>query len=162
MVKQALASVDEEKLFPFNLPALAATDESIQAAESVLKIKLDGKYIEFLRFANGWPGLIHSVDLFGTDDLIGSEKMIAARAMVSYLDDSVITSVGYHRDGLLPIAAAQSDKDIFAMALPSTGKAGEVLWFAGELVEKFVDFNEFYLAMVDYNRADLEFMSRAS
>jgi hypothetical protein len=35
---------------------------------------------------------------------------------------------------------------------------GVVIWFAGEEIDRFFDFDEFFLAMVEYNRRELEDM----
>ncbi|MHA6194732.1 SMI1/KNR4 family protein [Pseudomonas wadenswilerensis] len=162
IVKQALAEVDSASLFPFYLPGVAAGESSISAVEKNFEKALDSKYAGFLRYANGWRGFFQTVDLFGTDDLLGSEKMLAAQEMLTYIDDSVIFSAGFSRRELLPIAASASDKDLFVIAKPDSASPGEVLWLAGDLVDRFEDFDEFFLSMVDYNRADVDFLRENS
>lgn len=158
IVKQALAEIDSAGLFPFYLPGVAAEESSVGAVELHFKSGIDTKYAGFLRYANGWRGVFQSVDLFGTDDLLGSEKMVAAKEMLKYIDDGVILSAGFSREDLLPIAASSLDKDLFVIAKPGSASPGEVLWLAGDLVDRFESFDEFFLSMVDYNRADVSFL----
>ncbi|MFJ4376070.1 hypothetical protein ACIP1T_26085 [Pseudomonas japonica] len=89
IVKQALAEVDSAGLFPFYLPGVAAEESSIRSVERHFETGVDKKYAGFLRYANGWRGVFQSVDLFGTDDLLGSEKMVAAKEILKYIDDGV-------------------------------------------------------------------------
>lgn len=154
-VKQALAEVDTRKLWPHHLPSVAATAEQIDAVEKALGMELDAKYAHFLRHADGWRGFFQTVDLFGTGDLLGSEKMLAAKEMLGAVDDGVLSATKNRREDLLPIAATTLDRDLFVLTLPSSAAPGEVLWLAGELIDKFPNFDEFFLAMVDYNRAEV-------
>ena len=96
--------------------------------------------------------------MFGAEDLLDSEKMVAAQEMLRHVDDSVVLSAGFSRQELLPIAASSLDKDLFVIATPDSASPGEVLWLAGDLVDRFENFDEFFLSMVDYNRADMEFL----
>lgn len=154
-VKQALAEVDTRKLWPHHLPAVAATAVQIEAAEAALGTELDSKYVDFLRHANGWRGFYQTVDLFGTDDLLGSERMLAAKGMLGAIDDGVISVTKNRREDLLPIAATPLDRDLFVLTSPHSAAPGEVLWLAGELIDRFTNFDEFFLAMVDYNRLEV-------
>jgi hypothetical protein len=154
-IKQVLADLDLKKLWPHHLPSVAATPAQIDAAEKALGYPLDSKYMQFLLHANGWRGFYQTVDLFGTDDLLGSARMGQAHELLHAIDDRAIAASGHRRSELQPIAATSVDRDIFFMTSSQGNNPGEVLWFAGELIDRFPNFEEFFLAMMDYNRAEV-------
>jgi len=150
-VKQKLAENDTQKLWPWHLPCVAATKQEITACESYLGFKIDSQYADFLMHANGWLGFIQAADLFGTSDLAGGERMKKAVEILSYLEDSVLKQAGIVRGEVLPIALSPLDLDLFVITKPSTAQPGTVIWFAGYEIQRFVDFQTFFLAMIDYN-----------
>ncbi|MEM5421233.1 SMI1/KNR4 family protein [Paraburkholderia ferrariae] len=154
-IKQVLAEADQRKLWPHHLPAVAATPAQIEAVEAALGTRLDRNYAELLLHADGWRGFYQTVDLFGTADLLGSEKMSAARELLGAVDDDVISATRNRRNDLLPIAATTQDRDLFVLTLPKAEAPGEVLWLAGELIDRFTNVGEFFLAMMDYNRLEV-------
>lgn len=154
-VKQVLAECDQEGVWPHHLPAVAATAEQVAAVEIALGFPLDISYANFLRHANGWRGFYQTVDLFGTDDLLGSRRQSAAEAL-SLIDHGVIETQRVDFEDMVPIATSKVDRDLFVLLSSRSKRAGEILWFAGELIESFSSFGEFFLAMIDYNRAEVE------
>jgi hypothetical protein len=155
LVKSELAKADTGKLWPYHLPRVAATQAQISAAESCLGHKLDEEYAQFLRHANGWPAFYQSVQLFGTEELLGNAAMENALRTVSYLEENVLKTSGVDRAALLPIAATDVDMDLFVIDRTGSPARARVIWFAGTEVQRFDSFNEYFLAMVDYNRAEL-------
>jgi hypothetical protein len=155
LIKQRLADADKKCLWPYHLPSLAASRDMLNEAESVLRLDLDLRYATFLLYANGWKGFYQSVDLFGTNDLAGSDDMTAALKLAHAIEENVLITAGVAISQILPIAWTRHDLDLFALTLPGSSNPGEVLWFAGGLIERFANFDEYYLAMVDYNRAEL-------
>ena len=156
-VKQALAEVDKSGLWPYHLPAVAASQMRLAEAEAYLGYQLDAMYAEFLLHADGWQGLYQSVDLFGSAELIGGQKMQLAQDLFSSIEDAALASSGISRDDVLPIAATIVDRDIFLLGKPNSSFPGGVLWFAGEEIDRFDNFDEFFLAMVDYNREEVNY-----
>ena len=57
---------------------------------------------------------------------------------------------------MLPIAAFRDDMDLFLLTTPGAPTPGEVLWFAGGLIDRFPDFEEYFLAMADYTRRQVQ------
>ena len=112
LVKQALAEADRHKLWPWHLPSVAASDEQIEACERKLGFPLDPIYAQFLRHANGWRGFYQAVDLFGTEELCGNERLQRAREVLGYLEASVLQQSRVARDELLPIAVSRFDLDL--------------------------------------------------
>ena len=160
-VKQAIRACDVRNLWPYQLPTLAATSEQIQAAERHLGFRLDAEYSSFLCHANGWRGFYQSVDLFGTDDLIAGERMGRARKMLADVEPSVVSASGVRKDDLLPIGATSADLDLFVLTTPGDESPGRVIWFAGTEIQRFENFGEFFLSMVDYNRSELTALQNA-
>jgi SMI1 / KNR4 family (SUKH-1) len=152
LVRQEMMALDKRKMWPYHLPQVAATDEQIFKAEQHLGIAIDSRYKAFLKCANGWPAFYQAVDLFGTDDLIGGTRHENAEFVLSYLEDGVLNKSDVRREDLLPIAATKLDRDLFTIIRPTSKLSGSVIWFAGEEIDRFPNFDDFFLAMVEYNR----------
>lgn len=80
-----------------------------------------------------------------------------ANTILDAIEDSVLESSGFLRDQLLPIAATSTDKDLFVITKPASPNPGIVIWFAGDEIDRFESFTEFFLAMIDYNREELKY-----
>ncbi|RSN92342.1 SMI1/KNR4 family protein [Acinetobacter pittii] len=150
-VKNALHEADTRKIWPYYLPELGATIDNIVKTEVILGEEIDRFYREFLLYANGWKGFYQYVDLFGLSDLIGGKKMQYALDLLDVIDEKYFLKKGFCRNDLMPIAATLIDKDIFLIGKRNSSIAGKVIWYAGEEIEIFENFNEYFLAMVDYN-----------
>lgn len=144
--------LDTEHLWEYRLPRVAAAEKDVKEAEAALGHSLDVRYGNFLRAANGWPCFYQSVDLFGTQELLGSKAMQSATAMLEEIVPEALEKSFLRHVDLLPIAVSRDDKDLFVMSRPDSNRPGVVIWFAGAEVERFPDFDEFFLAMIDYNR----------
>ena len=156
-VKQALHEVDESNLWPWHLPNVATTEEQLKVVEEYLGHNLDSRYKLFLKQADGWQGFYQTVDLFGTEQLLGGSKMSYATMLLDVLDEeSVLKASGFAKNDLLPIAVTTSDKDLFVITCPHSVNPGVVIWFAGYEIDRFPSFDEYFLAMIDYNRADYQ------
>ncbi len=153
-IKQMIASHDKQRIWPHHLPELAVTDEAIDDLEKSIKHTLAHRHREFLQHADGWRCFYQSVDLFGTSMLLNPPEYILSR--LAAIDPLAISSAGISSmNDMLIIAATESDLDYFAMA-KLNGKIGDqVYWFAGQLIESFTNFEEFFLSMMDYSREEL-------
>ncbi len=154
-VLQAVQAADRERLWSYHLPRVAASEQELHDAERILGFGIDPMYRVFLAYANGWPDFHHSADLFGTNELRGGQLMGRANEMLSAIDEAVWKGNQVSPSDVLPLAVSKHSIDVFAIVRPSCGSSGQVIWFAGEVVEHFVDFDEFFLAMVDYNRLEI-------
>jgi hypothetical protein len=155
LVKQRVAQLDVEGLWPFHMPEVGATEREILDAEQRLGETLDPKYREFLSFANGWQGFFQAIDLFGTYDLTGGTRCQRAEELLQTLE-SLEAACGIAVSECLPIAVSREDIDVCLLASPDAREPGVVYWLAGQLVDRYQDFDAFFLAMVDYNRAEAE------
>jgi len=146
-VKQTIALMDDENLWPHHLPRVAASQKEIKNLEEILCRPIPEDYSKFLSFVNGWPGFYQNVNLFGTAEFI--DKGVQSYSQEIFANTTVDEE---EKRELLVIASTKQDIDLFCLHL----NKGEVVWFAGVEVERFSSFCEFYLAMVDYNRKEVE------
>lgn len=160
-IKQTIAELDNKGLWEYKLPGVAATDKDLLNVERHLGEPLDEEYKEFLRYADGWPALYQTVDLFGHYDLLGSMRFTHAQSMLEAVERSVFREAKVQREHLLPIAASPVDLDLFVITRLAADKPGIVIWIAGTEIDRFPSFNEFFLAMMDYNRAEVQTLQRA-
>jgi hypothetical protein len=154
-VLKETSKFDAQMLWSYAPPRGAATQQELVHAEEFLGHPLDPRYCEFLGYANGWPGLMLDIDLFGTAELCG-EAMHRASEIIDSIDDSVMTTSAIDRSDILPIGLSVAQHDLFAVLKPSSGNAGVVIWFAGYEIERFATFDDFFLATIDYNRRRYE------
>lgn len=159
LVKQRICELDQGRLWPLHYPELAATEEQLHAVEAHLGFPLPVQYRQFLECANGWQCFYQKVDLFGTDNLLGGDRMRLAEDVLDWLEaENILAPAGYSQKELLPVGLSQDDNTLFCMTTPSHSFPGRVLWFSDKLVDTFPDFKEFFLAMCDYNRLEVGYL----
>jgi len=73
-----------------------------------------------------------------------------------------VAAVGMPKASVLPIAASGLQADMFLLGRPWSRWPGSVTWYTGEMIERFPDFDEFFLAMLDYNRLDIDYLEEAA
>lgn len=151
LVKQKVAEVDTAGLWLHPFPAVAANEADVMALESFLGAGLNSKLRAFLLHANGWPSFLHSIDVFSVSDFANGERKSRAEVLLESLGDTQ-DLCDFRTDELMPFAVSADDIDVFAIFAEDSPAPGRVLWFAGGLVDSFPDFDEWFLAMVDYNR----------
>ena len=156
LLKQKLDAVDKAHLWEYCLPRIAATEDELAAVEARIGEALDPIYREFLSYAGGWPAFFHDADLFGPEDFLGGAHFHHATEMLGFVDERVLSSAGFRRDELIPIAASREDLDLFVITRRTTSTPGIVIWLADSEIDRFRNFDEFFAAMVDYHRLDIE------
>lgn len=155
LVKQKIAEVDVKGLWENTLPGVAVPEEQIRALEARIASALDPQYRKFLLHANGWRAFMQGIDVFSLEDFRGGTRAERAVELVESLEPlAELCGLGKHQ--LLPIAVSADDIDVMLMAKPDTECAGKIFWFAGGLIEAFIGFDEWFLAMVDYNRQEYQ------
>lgn len=154
-VKQQIKNVDLRGLWPFHSPQPAAAEEQLRQVELQLGEPLDPLYRAFLSNANGWTGFFQRVDLFGSSDLCGGPRKLRALGLLKSIEDFGDLT-GHSESDVSPIAVSQDDIDLFVLTKTQSEKNGEVLWLAGGLIDTFLNFDEYFLAMVDYNRREVQ------
>ena len=154
-IKQAASEVDLHGVWEYHLPKVAATEDQLAAVEAHLGFVLDPGYREFLTYANGWPSFCWSVDLFGTDDLMGGPRLAVANQMLDAIEPAVFEQAELERSGVVPVAATTVDLDLFVMPVRDGSQGSSVVWLAGYEVDRFESFADYVLAMVEYNAREL-------
>lgn len=147
--KQIIADNDDLNALPWHLPRAAASAESISSAEQVAGIAFSEQYKSFLSFADGWRGFCVVTDLFGTIDFIGGKSRLVRESpeLLDYLEAKNIGGAD-----VAVIGASDLDVDIFIhISEKSKILPGGVIWFAGEEVDRYECFFDFFTAMVNYN-----------
>lgn len=154
-IKQAISAADVNGLWEFHLPRVAAGAAALSSVEDLLGVQLDPEYRSFLSYADGWPSLFQSVDLFGVADLARGPRMDIAQELLANLEPDALRAAGLHGTQLLPVAATTVDLDLFVMPVAHGRQQPPVVWFAGYEIDRFETFHEFFLAMIEYNHREL-------
>jgi len=161
IIQQRIEELDHGRLWRRHLPEVAATEQEIMSVERRLGFALDPRYRAFLQYANGWKSFYQAVDLFGTANLLGAPPMDSARRQLAAIQPAHFeAAVGKSVAEFLPIAASTVQRDIFLLGQPRSAHQGIVVWFAGDEVDRFPSFDDFYLAMLDYNREEIVDLER--
>ena len=158
LVQEEVQRQDKECINQYYYPELAAKEEQLTAVEAYLGHPIDKYYRDFLLCANGWKNFGQAVDLFGTDDLLGSDLMRYAFEALDIMDDTypLIKNIGFSKEELLPIAASFEERTLHVITRPMSHQPGVVIWFDGQEIERYLDFEEYFLAMTDYSRCIIE------
>jgi hypothetical protein len=151
VLKNTLTEVDKEGVFPQHLPKAPATPGEIQECERALGFELDDEYRTFLLHADGWHGFVQDIHLFGTQDLLGSDRFCEARRILQSYRHVISGSDALAIESLFPIGVSLADGDVFAMVRPGIPSDWRVFWIAGGESERYPSFSEFFLTMMDAN-----------
>lgn len=163
LVQEEIQRLDKIGLWQYYYPELAATEEQLTAVEAQLGHSIDKGYKDFLMCANGWKCFSQTINLFGTGDLMGSSLMDYALEMLCILDDeNVLASSGFTKAELLPIAVTFEDRDLHVITRPTSNEPGIVIWFSGQEIERYLNFEEYFLTMADYNRLEIDRLKKDS
>jgi len=154
LVKQRVMEADVRGLWPHRAPSPRATDEEIYTVEAFLGHTLDPYYRDFLRHANGWQGLFQAIDFFGTDDFMDGHRSALAWRIIDALENFEAL-FGLRKDEIMPIAVSEVSGDVFVMGRPTSKCPGVVVWLADKEIDRFPNFGECFLAMIDYNRREV-------
>lgn len=156
VIKEAMAEVDVERIWEYRLPRVGASEERLRAVEAGLGHRLPAQYRAFLAYADGWPAFWHLADLFGTAELDGEAGRRASELM-RFVEPALV-AIGLAPQQVLTIMVNRTGIDVFVIELESGPAPGAVHWIAGEEVQAFPDFHEFYLAALDYARLDIDWL----
>ncbi|AZK97316.1 MULTISPECIES: SMI1/KNR4 family protein [Streptomyces] len=159
-VKRRLKAHDRRALWPHEPRRPPAPPERIAGIATVTLCPVDPDYAAFLRHADGWPGILQDIDLFGTRDF-GTSAYADAEESVRTIQEvaRIERDRGFSR--LVPIGASRDDIDV--LVLHGNGKPDRrnpVSWFAGGEVERYPTFTDFFLAMIAANEAEADFLAR--
>lgn len=153
-VRDQLYKADKDELWEYHFPEVAANMSDISDIQEKLGVSFSDDYIDLLLCADGWQCFYQDVDLFGTKDY-ETEKFTYAKTLLN-VEAEYDEELRKLKDHLLPIAVSKTDKDLFVMILKEGEDHGTVIWLAGGEIERFDSFGDFFEAMIEYNKEDLE------
>ena len=155
MIVQARMEADWKGLWDYAIPHLHATEEIMARTEAQLGFRLPESYRGFLLASNGWPYFYLDMTAFSTSDLLGGDLHEAGQTQLE-LEECVEAMAA---DGVIaadhfPVAASLESIDVALMGKPGTPAEGTVSWVRGEVIERYDDFLDYYLSMMELNKLD--------
>lgn len=147
--KQIAAECDKQGAIPWHLPKIGATPQRILEAEREIGRQFSDDFKELLSLVDGWTAFCVLTDLFGTVDFVAgrAEKIMKNPEIRAYLVHS-----GFNLGHVIPIGGSDVELDVFLLISPvSTLEPNAVLWWAGEEIDRYKTFKDFFSSMVNYN-----------
>ena len=157
IVREKIREVDTSGLFKYYCPNVKTTEVEINSWEKENQLFLPDVYKQFLLTANGWKCVSQDINLFRLEELTLSKSNKHIKNRDFSLQN--LTSNG-NEECLLPIGASDYSCDQFLMILDAECNCyGQVLWVAGEEIERYKDFAEFFLSLIQYNKYNYELLT---
>ena len=155
MINQARMEADWKGLWDYAIPHLHATEETVARTEARLGFRLPESYRNFLLAADGWPYFFQNMSILSTSDLLGGDLHEAGQTQLE-LEECVeaMAAGGVIAADHFPVVAAREQIDVALMGKPGTPAAGTVSWVRGEVIERYDDFLDYYLSMMELNKLD--------
>ena len=136
---------------------LAATEDELIACEHALGFRFEEHHREFLKFANGWERFSGTIDLFSTQDFLGSDRFNTALQWIREFDSEVFGSNAVDRERLFPIGKGEGSTSLLIMKRKEERLDSVVLWFANEPTEEFPSFDAMFVSFKEYTKGVIEF-----
>ena len=161
MIVQARMEADWKGIWNYAVPHVHATEETVASTEAQLGFRLPESYRGFLLASNGWPYFYLDMTAFSTSDLLGGELHEAGQTQLE-LEECVeaMASGGVIAADHFPVAASLESIDVALMGKPGTPAAGTVSWVRGEVIERYDDFLDYYLSMMELSKQETESIRR--
>ena len=161
MIVQARMEADWKGIWNYAVPHVHAPEETVASTEAQLGFRLPESYRGFLLASNGWPYFYLDMTAFSTSDLLGGELHEAGQTQLE-LEECVEAMAA---DGVIaadhfPVAASLESIDVALMGKPGTPAAGTVSWVRGEVIERYDDFLDYYLSMMELSKQETESIRR--
>jgi hypothetical protein len=154
-VKEHIARLDIDRIFPHTLPAVAATAAELDECETQTGLTLDPGHRSFLGAANGWPAFFETQDLLSIEQLAAGQHRDAFTAWMQSAPPQALAE-GYSAATLLPIAV-DLEMPLFA-AMPVVGGqvASRVLSLdPSGIIDDFESFEAYVDSTIAYTRLNL-------
>ena len=161
MIVQARMEADWTGLWDYAMPNPKASEETVARTEAQLGFRLPESYRGFLLASNGWPYFYLDMTAFSTSDLLGGELHEAGQTQLE-LEECVEAMAA---DGVIaadhfPVAASLVQTDVALMGKPGTPAEGTVSWVRGEVMQRYDDFLDYYLSMMELSKQETESIRR--
>ena len=161
MIIQARMEADWKGIWNYALPHVHASEETVTRTEAQLGFRLPESYRGFLLASNGWPYFFQDMTAFSTSDLLGGDLHKAGQTQLE-LPECVeaMASEGVIAADHFPVAASLESIDVALMGRPGTPAEGTVSWVRGEVMQRYDDFLDYYLSMMELNKLDIARLRR--
>jgi len=161
MIIQARMEADWKGLWDYAIPHLHATEDAVASTEAQLGLRLPESYRGFLLASNGWPYFFQNMSILSTSDLLSGELHKASQTQLE-LEECVeaMAADGVIATDHFPVAASLESIDVALMGKPDTPAEGTVSWVRGEVIERYDDFLDYYLTMMELNKLDIARLRR--
>lgn len=155
-VKERIASLDTDQIFPYTLPAVAAPPARVDAFEEHTGLTLDAGHRSFLESADGWRAFFETQDLLSLEQLAAGEHRDVFTAWMEAAPPQAIAE-GYSAATLLPIAV-DLEMPLFAAMPVVEGKvSSQVLSLdPSGIIDDFDSFEAYFDSTIAYTRRNLE------
>ncbi|MBV9139728.1 MAG: hypothetical protein JO115_02200 [Pseudonocardiales bacterium] len=148
------------RVYPMTAPHVGANPEQLVRAEQRLRHPLDPVYWEFLTYANGWPDYFQDVRLLGTEELGRGQLWDRGQQLLNtYFEDGPASPPDFPpRTDLELIAVGTETIDIHVLWItgPVTDGGHPILWLAGEEIDRWANFHEYFRSIYAYLERALE------
>ncbi|GAA1847120.1 SMI1/KNR4 family protein [Microbacterium koreense] len=154
--KEQIARLDKDRLFPYTLPAVGATEDQLDALESVIGMGLGEEHRSFLATANGWRAFFETQDLLSTDQLAGGPHR---SAFTTWIDSAPpqARDAGFTSANVLPIAVDLEMPLFSAMPITEGRVLGRVIVLdPSGVIDDFESFASYIDSTITYTQRNLE------
>ena len=155
-VKERIASLDVDRIFPYTLPAVAAPPSRLDAYEEHSGLVLDRGHRSFLEAADGWRAFFETQDLLSVEQLASGQHRDAFTVWIDTAPPQALAE-GYSSATLLPIAVDLEMPLFAAMPVVDGQVAGQVLSLdPSGVIDDFPSFEEYFESTIAYTRRNLD------
>jgi len=155
MIVQARMEADWTGLWDYAMPNPKASEETVARTEAQLGFRLPESYRGFLLAADGWPCFFQDMTIFSTSDLLGGELHKAGQIQLELVECvEAMAAGGVIAADHFPVAASLESIDVALMGRPGTPAEGTVSWTRGEVIERYDDFLDYYLSMMELSKQE--------
>lgn len=154
-LKERIARVDVDRIFPYTLPAVAAPPARVDAFEAHTGLTLDPGHRSFLQAADGWPAFFETQDLLSVEQLAGGPHRDAFTAWMESAPPQALAE-GYSAATLLPIAVDLEMPLFAAMPVVDGRVASQVLSMdPSGIIDDFDSFEAYFDSTIAYTQRNL-------
>ncbi|MEY2849446.1 MAG: hypothetical protein RI885_2113 [Actinomycetota bacterium] len=154
-VKEQIAVVDVDRIFPYTIPAVAAESDRLDAYEENTGLVLDPGHRSFLEAANGWRAFLETQDLLSVEQLASGEHRDVFTEWIDSAPPQALAQ-GYSSATLLPIAVDLEMPQYAAMPVVDGRVTRQVLTLGPSgILNAFSSFEDYFDSRIDYTRRNL-------
>ena len=154
-LKERIARLDVDRIFPYTLPSVAAPAERLDAYEQITGVTLDPGHRSFLAAADGWRAFFETQDLLSVEQLASGVHRDAFTAWI-YSAPPQALAAGYSSATLLPIAVDLEMPQFDAMPVVDGRVVGQVLTLGPSgILGDYASFEEYFDSRTELTRRNL-------